>query len=157
MPVTECRVRAFLDKRGIHYESVHHRLDFTAMEAAEDTHTPGKEFAKAVVLWIDGAFALAVLPAQHHVHLEKVRKALEAKTVRMATEEEMRRLFPDCDLGAEPPFGNLYHLPVYLSTAMVGDEHITFNAGTHEEAIRMRFADWENLVKPRILDLSPRE
>lgn len=157
MTTTDCRVKGFLDKHSIPYEFVIHRTDFTAMETAQDTHTPGKEFAKSVVLCIDGEFAIIVLPAHHHVYLELVRKALGVRTVRMATEQEMARLFPDCEVGAEPPFGNLYHLPVYLSTAMVEDSHVTFNAGTHAGAIRMRFLDFANLVKPSLLDFSPQE
>lgn len=157
MPTTECRVKSFLQRHNVWFEEVRHRTDYTALETAADTHTPGREFAKTVVVAIDEAFAIAILPAQHHVHLEKLRRAVQARHVRLATEAEMQRLFPDCELGAEPPFGNLYHLPVYMSTALVGDRHLAFNAGTHEEVIRMYFEDFERLVKPRVLDLSPHE
>lgn len=154
MQQTECRVKAFLREKHVGYEVVPHRTDYTAWETAQDTHTPGVEFAKCVVLWVDGRFAIAVLPAGHHVDLTKVAMALGATHVGLADEEELEALFPDCDVGAEPPFGNLYNLPVYVSPAMQGDEHITFNAGTHDEAIRMRFEDFVNLVEPRYVDLS---
>lgn len=148
------RVRRFLEEREIFFEMLHHRRDYTAQETAQDTHTPGREFAKAVVVCVDGDYLIAALPAHHHVDLEKLRRALSAKHARLATEEEMARLFPDCDVGAEPPFGILYGLPTYLAVALEDDEWITFNAGTHEEVIRMRFRDFERLVHARLIDLS---
>jgi len=146
------RLTSFLDENGVDYETLHYPLDYTAQEKAADTHTPGIEFAKTVLVQVDDDYAMAVLPAHHRVDLEKLRSMLGAGRVRLAPENETAGLFPDCDVGAEPPFGNLYDLPVYLSSAMVDDEAITFSAGTHEHVMRMRFADFEMLVQPEVLD-----
>lgn len=148
------RLTAFLEAQAVDYEAIHHRRDYTAQEAAAHTHTPGREFAKTVIVWVDGSYAMAVLPAHHLIDLDKLRRALGARDVKLASEEEMRELCPDCETGAVPPFGNLYNLPVYLSTDITADEQITFNAGTHEDAIRMRYADFERLVQPHVLDFS---
>jgi len=148
------RLQEFLDKNQVDYEVIHHRTDYRATATAADTETEPEEFAKTVFLWIDGRFAMAVLPALKHVALSKLRRALDAEDVRLASERESAELCPDCDVGAAPPFGNLYDLPVYVSASLAEDEEITFNAGSHEEAIRMGFRDFEQLVRPRILRIS---
>jgi Ala-tRNA(Pro) deacylase len=148
------KLKEFLSKERVHYEKVHHPTDYTARETAADTHTPNKEFAKTVFLRIDGSYAMAVLPADEFVSFKRVRGELDAEEVRLATEPESRRLCPDCDVGAAPPFGNLYDLPVYVSTEIAEDERITFNAGSHEEAIRLPYRDFERLVHPRVIPLS---
>ncbi len=154
MPFTHCRVRTFLDEQGVRYQVLPHRRDFTASETAQDTRTPGKDFAKCVLLRMDGKYALAVMPAHHAVDLEQFRRALGATDLELAGEDEMLLAFPDCDVGAEPPFGNLYDIPVYLSVAMADDRVVTFNAGSHEEAVRMEYDDFVRLVRPRLLDFS---
>lgn len=148
------RLLSFLEEHAIDFETVHHRRDYTAQEAAAHTHTSGREFAKTVLIWIDNTYALAVLPAHHHVDLEQLRVALGAQEVKLATEAEMQELCPDCETGALPPFGNLYGLPVYVSTTLKAEDRITFNAGTHEDAIRMPYGDFTRLVQPQILDFS---
>jgi len=148
------RLTSFLEENGVHYETLHYPLDFTAQEKAADTHTPGIEFAKTVLVQVDDDYAMTVLPAHHRVDLEKLRSLLGAHRVRLAPESETAGLFPDCSVGAEPPFGNLYDLPVYFSSAMVDDDMITFSAGTHEHVMRMRRADFEMLVQPQVLDYS---
>lgn len=147
------RLHDFLEKRGVKYEVIHHRRDFTAQQTAADTHTPGREFAKAVFLCLDGKYAMAVLPAHRKVDLEALRTILGANEVRLATEDEIERLCPDCEVGAAPPFGNLYEIPVYMSEELTRDEQITFNAGTHEDAIRMSFRDYRELTQPHVIDL----
>ncbi len=154
MPTISKRLQSFLDEHAVPYEVIHHRRDYTAQETAADTHTPGKEFAKTVMLWVDGNYAMAVLPAHRMVDFDKLRQALSAKEVKLASEDEIRELCPDCEAGAVPPFGNLYSLPVYVSEDTAEDERITFNAGTHEDAIRMAYKDFEKLVQPTILQLS---
>jgi Ala-tRNA(Pro) deacylase len=144
----------FLEENSVPYEVIHHTLDYTAQEAAHDTHTRGIEFAKTVIACIDGRYAMVVLPAHRRVNWDRLRAALDATEVGLAKEEEMGDLCPDCDVGAEPPFGNLYGLPVYLSSEMTADERITFNAGSHEDAIRLRMADYQRLVQPRVIDLA---
>jgi Ala-tRNA(Pro) deacylase len=148
------RLRDFLDRERIPYQTLHHTPDFTAQETAAHTRTPGREFAKVVVVRIDGRPAMAVLPAHHRVDLPKLAAELGAKEVELCPEHELRSLFDDCDVGAEPPFGNLYGMPVYLSRAMADDRFITFNAGSHEDVIRVPFVDYVRRVRPRILELS---
>jgi len=148
------RLRDYLDQMGVPYTPLHHEVDFTSQETAAHTCTRGREFAKTVVIWVDGRAAVAVLPAHHRIDFSSLRQQLEAEEVRLASEEEMGRLFPDCELGAEPALANLYELPVYLSSAMFEDEAITFNAGTHEEALRMKFRDFLRLSGARVLEFS---
>ncbi len=148
------RLKSLLDQNGVAYEAIRHAADYTAQETAAHTHTKGREFAKPVVLRVDGAYVMAVVPAHRKVDLRRVRQALGAKEARLATEEELRKICPDCELGAEPPFGNLYDLPVYVSPELAHDERITFNAGTHMDALRIRWEDYERLVRPKVLDLS---
>jgi Ala-tRNA(Pro) deacylase len=145
------RLADLLESKGVAYRSMSHAADMTSQMTAAHTHTPGREFAKTVVVNIDGEFAMAVLPAHLRVDLEKLRKWLNASEVRLATEEEMSRLFPDCEIGAEPPFGNLYQLPVYVSP-LLSHDHITFHGGSHEEAVQIRYDDFEALTKPSVID-----
>lgn len=148
------RLREFLDKNGAYYGTMHHPYDATAQETAAHTHTPGREFAKVVVVHFDSRFAMVVLPAHHRIDWGRLKRVLGSEKARLATEDEMRVLFPDCDVGAEPPFGALYGMPTYLSAAMVGDERITFNAGTHEEIVRMWFQEYRRLAQPIVVDVS---
>lgn len=148
------RLQSFLERADVKYTTIRHRRDYTAQETAAHTHTPGREFAKAVVLRVDRSYVLAVLPAHRSVDLGKVGDLLDAEQVELATEMEMRALCPDCETGAMPPFGNLYDLPVFIDASMKGDETITFNAGSHEEAIRMAFEDYVRLARPDVTELA---
>lgn len=148
------RLRSVLDQHQVPYEVVRHARDYTAQRAAQDTHTPGMEFAKVVFVRADGRFVMAVLPAHHRVNLGEMRQALRARDVRLATEDETRRLCPDAEVGAAPPFGMLFDVPVYVSSWMTGDEKITFNAGSHEEAMRINFSDYMKIVQPEVIDFS---
>ncbi len=148
------RLRSFLESGGVAYETIHHLPDYTAQETASHTRTKGREFAKPVLLRADDRYVMAVVPAHRRVNLDRAREAVGARQVRLAREEEIRDLFPDSDVGAEPPFGNLYGLPVYASPELAEQERITFNAGSHEECIRMRWADYERLVRPAVVDLT---
>jgi Ala-tRNA(Pro) deacylase len=148
------RLRDFLDAQHVPYHAIVHRRDYTAQAAAADTHTPGREFIKTILLAVDNGYALAVLPADQHADLAKVRRALGATDVSLASEEEMQQCFPDCEPGALPPFGHLYDLPVLMSRTLEEDEQITFNAGNHEVALRMQRRDFERLGEPRVVDLA---
>jgi Ala-tRNA(Pro) deacylase len=148
------RLRSYLEKEGVEFEALHHAPDFTAQETAAHTGTRGRDFAKVVVVKIDGLPAMIVLPAHHRVDFAKLASELGAKDVELCDEEELRGIFEDCDVGAEPPFGNLYGLPVFLSRAMTDDVLITFNGGSHVDVIRMPFMDYVNLVRPRVIDCS---
>ncbi len=145
------RLTDYLEENRIPYLQIHHFPDFTSQETASHTGTPGREFAKTVVLRIDDGFAMAVLPAHHRIDFERLRSWLSASEIRLATEKEMETLFPDCELGAEPPLGGLYELPVYVSPLLAGDEYITFNGGTHEEVIRMKYRDYARLTRPHVI------
>lgn len=151
------RLQQLLDAAGVEYTQIRHRRDFHASKTALDTFTPPEEFAKTVFVWIDGKPAMAVLPANRHLAPSKLRKAIGAKQVRLATETDLKALCGDCEPGAAPPFGVLYDLPVFASEALEEDEEITFNGGTHDEAIRMRFSDWKKLAQPKMLRLAKRE
>jgi Ala-tRNA(Pro) deacylase len=137
-----------LDTKAIGYEVIHHVPDYSALETAHDTHTPGSEFAKAVVVDTPGGPVLALVPAPQRVDLRRFAQIVNAHRVGLAPEKKLEALFPDCQLGAEPPFGHLYGLPVYLDESLAGEEYITFNAGSHDEAIRMRLADFERMERP---------
>ncbi len=143
------RLKTLLDENQISYSVMTHTTAYTAQGAAATMQISGKELAKTVVLRAGDETILAVLPAPRHARLEKLQ-ALLGKPVRLATEQEFGSFFPDCELGAMPPFGSLYHLPVYVDDALAADEEIVFNAGTHRDAIRMRYADFARLAKPTI-------
>ena len=137
------RLRGLLDENQIHYSVMTHTTAYTAQGAAATMQISGKELAKTVVLWAGEEMILAVLPAPNHVRLDQLGAEV-GKSLRLATEQEFSSLFPDCELGAMPPFGSLYNLPVYV------DEAIVFNAGTHRDAIRMRYDDFVRVAKPQI-------
>ncbi len=154
MSVVANRIQDFLNHNLICYETLPHVTDFTAMETSEHTHTPGRSFAKAVVVETIRNAVMLVLPADHEVELESVRWALHSPEVSLAPESRLRRIFRDCDRGAIPPFGNLYGLEVFVSPCVLSNETITFNAGSHEMAIRMSKADYVTLVDPLVLDFT---
>jgi Ala-tRNA(Pro) deacylase len=143
------RLKSFLDENHIHYTLMTHSPAYTAQSAAATLHIPGKEVAKTVVVRRGSETALAVLPASCHVNLTRLGKLAGGET-RLASEAEFIDKFPDCELGAMPPFGNLYRLPVYVDEKLAADDEIVFNAGTHRDAIRMRFKDFEKLAHPMV-------
>ncbi len=153
MPIPQ-HIESFLNERKVPYEVIHHRRDYTAQETAADTHTRGKDFAKTVILFVDNKYCMVVLPAIYQVDMKKVRKGLNAKRVSLATEDELANICSECEVGAMPPFGPLYKLPVYVDRHLKEDRMITFNAGTHEDVIRMLYSDFEKLVKPEVLDIT---
>lgn len=154
MPGVVERLEDFLADQQVDYEVLLHPRDVTARETAADTRTPEDHFAKAVLLWVDGRITMAVLPANLTVAFGRIKDELLARKVRLASEAETGRLFPDCELGAEPPFGNLYDIPVYVSHSLAQKDEIIFNGGSHDHAIRMRYADYERVVHPRCIALS---
>jgi Ala-tRNA(Pro) deacylase len=147
-------VKKYLDASGVPYEIIEHAPDFVAQRTAEATHTPGRRFAKCVLIWADNYYAMVVLPADHFVDFDRLRVALGAREAGLVREEEMRRLFPDCEVGAEPPFGVLYQLPMFFDTRLDQAETMTFNAGTHEEVIRMLVTDFKRITQPTVIDVA---
>lgn len=147
-------LKDFLDKESVKYVTNYHSIAYTAQEIAASVHVKGKEMAKTVMVKLDGKMAMAVLPASHQVDFEHLKKASGAEDAVLATEKEFKDLFPDCDIGAMPPFGNLYGMDVFVSTALTEDKEIAFNAGSHYELIRLAYKDFERLVNPKIADFS---
>jgi Ala-tRNA(Pro) deacylase len=145
------KLKEYLDNHHIRYQSLPHPTTYTARQTAEAAHIPGKHIAKTVVLKVDGKLGLAVLPAIDQVHVNQLRHALGARRVELAQESEIKTAFPDCDLGAMPPFGNLYDMDVYVSPRLREDEDIAFNSGTHDELIQLTYRDFERLVSPHVL------
>lgn len=148
MPVK--KLKDFLDREKVKYISISHSPAYTAQEIAAAAHVPGRELAKTVMVLIDGRMAMAVLPAHQKIVLEELLEAVGAKEIRFATEAEFKQLFPECETGAMPPFGNLYDMVVYVAQPLVEDREITFNAGSHTEVIKLAYADFERLVKPTV-------
>jgi Ala-tRNA(Pro) deacylase len=148
------KIKAFLDEHGVKYISISHSTAYTAQEAAALAHIPGKELAKTVIVKLDGKFSMAVLPASYHIEMARLAELAGVSEADLATEEEFTSLFPDCDTGAMPPFGNLYGLDTFVAESLTDDDEIAFAAGTHRELIKMGYADYERLVKPSILSFS---
>jgi Ala-tRNA(Pro) deacylase len=151
------RLREFLEKEKVPYQREFHRTAYTAQEIAAEEHIPGKMVAKTVVIKTDDRFVLAILPASARTDLGRLKAAFEAKDVRLASELEFTGLFPDCEVGAMPPFGNLYGVPVYVDASLAEDDEIVFNAGTHQDTVRMKYADFARLAQPKLLDFARRQ
>ena len=154
MPVK--KVKEFLDSQGIKYVTVSHSAAYTAQETAASAGIPGKELAKTVVVKLDGKMAMAVLPASYRVDFGLLKEAAGVNKVELASEEEFKDMFPECDVGAMPPFGNLYDMDVFVAESLAEDADIAFNAGSHSELIKMSYKDFENVVKPRVVKFSTR-
>jgi Ala-tRNA(Pro) deacylase len=148
------KLKEFLDSEKVKYVTLGHSVAYTAQEIAASAHIPGQDLAKTVVVKLDGEMVLAVLPATARVDLELLRKASGAKSAELARENEFAGIFPGCELGAMPPFGNLYGLEVFVAQRLTEDDQISFNAGTHTELIQLSYADFERLARPRVLKLS---
>lgn len=148
MPVK--KLREFLDSKHVKYVSINHSPAYTAQEIAASAHIRGKELAKTVMVTLDGRLAMAVLPASRKVGFDMLREVAGAGDVQLASEQAFRDMFPGCEVGAMPPFGNLYEMDVYVSKSLTQDEEIAFNAGSHTELIRMAYKDFEQLVNPKV-------
>ncbi len=148
------KLKNYLDSEGVKYEVLAHAPTFTAIETAEATHIAGIELAKSVIVRIDGVLSMAVVPATHWVDLDKLQLLTGAEMVELADEREFRDRFEDCEPGAMPPFGNLYGMAIYAANPLAEDREIVFNAGTHTEAVKMLYADFERLARPVVNDLS---
>ena len=152
MPVK--KLKKFLDENHIEYVTIQHSLAFTTPRIAASAHISGKELAKTVIIKVDGEMAMAVLPSTFQVDFEQLKKATKSKSVELAGEEEFQHLFPDCEIGAMPPFGNLYGMKVYVAETLAEDEEICFNAGSHTELIQLTYKDFIRLVNPVIIRFS---
>jgi len=148
------RVIKFLDESGVKYEVTEHEPTFTAQQMAAVEHEPGEYVAKPVIVKADDKYVMCVLSACYKIDLRALKSQLGAKSVGLAEEKEIEKMFPDCDLGAAPPFGNLYDLPTFMDKALENDDHIMFQGGTHEKAIRMSMDDYRKLVAPQVVEFS---
>ena len=149
MPFT--RLHRLLDANHVDYQTIQHPTSYSAQQTAAAAHVPGRELAKTVIVHIDGALAMVVQNAAGMVPLGRVKAAAGARDVHLANEQEFRDWFPDCDLGAMSPFGNLYGMEVFVTEALTHDDEIAFNAGTHTELIRLRYADFARLAHPIVV------
>jgi Ala-tRNA(Pro) deacylase len=153
MPLLE-KLRVFFDENRAEYTHTVHSIAYTAREVALAEHLPAREVAKVVVVHGDSGYHMLILPANKLVDFQEVRIALGLSHARMVPETELNHLFPDCELGAMPPLGNLYGMAVYLDSAMAAEEMITFNAGTHRDVVHMRTAEFRRLARPTIVSLA---
>jgi Ala-tRNA(Pro) deacylase len=147
----------YLRENRVPFETQHHSRAVTAQEVAATEHVPGKMLAKTVMVLADGQMAMLALPAPYQVDLEKAAAALGAKEARLAEEEEFEDTFPDCEVGAMPPFGNLYGVPVYVEESLTEDETIVFRSGTHTDTMSVSYADFERLVEPTVAEFARRD
>ena len=147
------RLKQYLDTHNIKYVSISHSLAFTALQIAKSAHIPSKEMAKTIIVKVGGQPAMVVLPAAYKMDLKILSEVFDT-SVTLADEPEFSRLFPDCEVGAMPPFGNLYDLDVYIAESVTERETIAFNAGSHSEVIKMAYKDFEKLVKPKLILLA---
>ncbi len=152
MPVQ--KLKEFLDREGIKYISIIHSTAYTAQEVAASAHITGRELAKTIIVGLDGQMAMAVLPANRKIVLQDLREVTGSDQVKFASEEEFKQHFPDCETGAMPPFGNLYGMDVYVAEALTKNQDIAFNAGSHTEVIKLRYEDFERLVKPKVVSFT---
>jgi Ala-tRNA(Pro) deacylase len=152
MPIR--KLKKFLDSHDVKYISISHSPAYDAQRVAASAHISGKELAKTVIVRIDDKFAMAVLPASCRVHLGHLKTEVSASHVELATESEVETLFPDCEMGAMPPFGNLYDIDVYVAEQLAEDEEIVFSAGLPTELVRMSYKDFDRLVSPIITALT---
>ena len=152
MPVK--KLKEFLDQNQVKYVTVSHSVAYTAQEIAASAHIKGKDLAKTVMVKLDGKMAMAVLPASHQVDLDLLQQAAGAARAELANEAEFKGLFRQCEAGAMPPFGNLYGMEVYSAKVLAEDEEIAFNAGTHTELVKLAYADFERLVRPKVVEFA---
>jgi len=154
MPVD--RLKKYLEENHVRFVTISHSPAFTAQEIAALAHVPGKELAKTVMVKLDGTMAMVILPAPDHVSANRLKEFSGAQEVELASEEEFADIFPHCEVGAMPPFGNLWDMQVFVDQRLREDEQIVFNAGNHTELVRLSYAEFERLVKPTIGFLSTR-
>jgi Ala-tRNA(Pro) deacylase len=148
------RLQSYLRQNEVSFQIQHHPIAYTAQEVAASEHVSGKLLAKTVMVVADGQLVMLALPAPYRVETEKARTALGATEVRLAHEDEFASTFADCEVGAMPPFGNLYGVPVYVDRALAEDETIVFRAGTHTDTMSLNYADFERLAQPTVAEVA---
>jgi len=148
------KLKDYLEQNRVRYEVGYHERVYTSQEIAAAMHVPGKELAKVVIVKADGKMIMLVLPASYRVDTKKLKKVLECKKLGIAKEKDFEELFPDCEVGAMPPFGNLYNLEVWVDQVLTQDEFFVFQAGSHVETLKIKYNDYARLVNPKAGDFS---
>ena len=143
-------VQSYLDEMGVSYRLSHHPLTYTAQDLASVEHVPGRQVIKAVVVQADGRFVMCALPACHRIDLGALREQLNAGDVKLADEQKLGELFPDCELGAEPPIGRMYNLPTIMDESLTADSRVMFQAGTHTDSVSMSLAEYRRVAQPEM-------
>lgn len=151
MPTAE--LKKFLDSHRVKYVTIKHSPSYTAQEVAASAHVPGNSMAKTVIIKVDGTLTMMVEPASHKINFDHLKTMTHAKEIELASESEFQQRFSECELGAMPPFGNLYGMTVYLAESLADKEEIAFNAGTHSELIKMKYEDFSRLVSPKVISI----
>jgi Ala-tRNA(Pro) deacylase len=144
----------YLNLTGVQYQVISHVPAYSAHSVALAAHIPDRDLAKTLLVRADEQYWMSVLRADFHLNQKLLKHALEAKHVSLATEEELAVFFPDCEVGAMPPFGKLYALPVVVDKALAEDDDIVFNACTHTQSVKMKFADYQRLVRPIVAEIA---
>ena len=150
----KARLEQYLRESGVVFREMRHRTAYTAQDVAAAQHIAGRMVAKVTMVVIDSSMVMLVLPASYRVNIDKLGDLFPEETVRFAHESEFEHLFPDCEVGAMPPFGNLYNLPVFVDRALAADDQFVFQAGTHQETMQITYADYARLVRPVVVDLA---
>jgi Ala-tRNA(Pro) deacylase len=148
------RLEKLLGDNGVMFQEMTHPTAYTAQEIAAEQKVPGKQVAKVVMVMADGKHLMVVIPASYRIDFTKLKSALGAKDIRLAKEEEFSSLFPDCEAGAMPPFGNLYNVPAYVDRVLTEDPEIVFNAGTHRDTMKIAYKDYARLAQPIVADFA---
>ncbi|MDP4174490.1 MAG: YbaK/EbsC family protein [Bacteroidota bacterium] len=152
--MTLLNVKDYLQKRDVRFKDIFHPVSFSAQETAARAHVKGREFAKTVLIFVDNKMVMTVLPASHFIDFDKLKTTLKAVKVGLASESEFKSRFPGCEVGAMPPFGNLFNMEVYMSESLLVNRDVTFNAGSHTEAITISIGEFVRIINPKILDFT---
>ena len=141
---------SLLDEMGVNYRLSRHDTAYTAADLAHAEHVPGRKVIKPVVVKADGQFVMCALPASHRIDLDTLRQQLQCNDVELADEIELARIFPECELGAAPPIGRMFGMPMLMDESLFADDRVTFQAGTHQEAVTMSLADYRRVAMPEV-------
>ena len=143
-------LQTFLDERGVAYRLSRHETAFTASGLAQAEHVPGRKVIKPVVVQADGEFVMCALPACYRVDLGELKDQLQAEDVKLADEQALGALFPGCQVGAAPPIGRLYGMTTLMDESHISDDRVTFQAGTHEDAVTMSLMEYRRIAQPEV-------
>jgi Ala-tRNA(Pro) deacylase len=147
-------ITSFFEQEHVPFTVHRHGSTGSAQHMAHILHETGDRVAKTVLLKVDGEFVVAVLQATHNVDFPKLRAAVGARRVSLATEDELCERFPDCERGAVPPLGSKYGLRTLVDRPLACQSHLMFDGNTHEETIRMRYRDFSRLEQPEVAEFS---